>query len=435
MGSNPHANGGLLLRDLRTPDFSKYAVAVPAPGEAEAEDMAELGKYVKDVLKLNQKAKNFRIFSPDETISNKLWAALEASDRRWNADRLPSDQGLSSSGRILDGMLSEHMCQGWLEGYLLTGRHGFLNSYEAFIRIVDSMVSQYAKWLKVAGQLPWRQDIASLNYVLSSNVWEQDQNGFTHQDPGFLDHVANKKADVVRLYLPPDANCLLSVFDHCIKSRNYINVMITSKHPRPQWLTMDEAIKHCTHGIGIWQWASNDQGAEPDAVLACCGETPTLETLAAVTILRHYLPELKVRVVNVVDLMKLQPHTEHPHGLTDEDYDVLFTVDKPIIFAFHGYATLVHELTYRRHNKNLHVRGYKEEGGLTTPFDMRVQNNIDRFDLVIDTVKRLPQLGNRGAFLIQLMKDKLVEHRQYITAHGQDLPEIRDWKWNGGAGI
>ena len=435
MGSNPHANGGLLLRDLRTPDFSKYAVTVPAPGETEAEDMAELGKYVKDVLKLNQKAKNFRIFSPDETMSNKLWAALEASDRRWNADLLSSDEGLSSSGRILDGMLSEHMCQGWLEGYLLTGRHGFFNSYEAFIRIVDSMVSQHAKWLKVCRQLPWRQKIASLNYILSSNVWQQDHNGFTHQDPGFLDHVANKKADVVRLYLPPDANCLLSCFDHCIKSRNYINVMVTSKHPRPQWLTMDEAIKHCTHGIGIWQWASNDQGAEPDAVLACCGETPTLETLAAVTILRRYLPELKVRVVNVVDLMKLQPHGEHPHGLTDEDYDSLFTKDKPIIFAFHGYATLVHELTYRRHNKNLHVRGYKEEGGLTTPFDMRVQNNIDRFDLVIDTVKRLPQLGNTASYLIQEMQDKLVEHRQYITTYGQDLPEVRDWKWNDGKGV
>ena len=329
----------------------------------------------------------------------------------------------------MDALLSEHVCQGWLEGYLLTGRHGFLNSYEGFIRIVDSMAAQFAKWLKVAGQLPWRHDIASLNYVLSSNVWQQDHNGFTHQDPGFLDHVANKKADVVRLYLPPDANCLLSVFDHCIKSRNYINVMVTSKHMRPQWLTMDEAVRHCTHGIGIWPWASNDQGAEPDVVLACCGETPTLETLAAVTILRQYLPEVKVRVVNVVDLMKLQPHTEHPHGLTDEDYDVLFTVDKPIIFAFHGYPTLVHELTYRRHNRRLHVRGYKEEGAVTTPFDMRVQNNIDRFDLVIDTIKRLPQLGNRGTFLIQLMRDKLVEHRQYITAYGEDMPEIREWRW------
>ena len=435
MAANPHANGGMLLRDLRTPNFAKYAVEVPAPGAVEAEDMAELANYIRDLLKLNQKAKNFRLFIPDEAMSNKLKAVFEVTGRRWNAGTLPTDEALSPDGRIMDGMLSEHMCQGWLEGYLLTGRHGVLNSYEAFIRIVDSMVSQHAKWLKVAGQLPWRQDIASLNYVLSSTVWQQDHNGFTHQDPGFLDHVANKKSDVVRLYLPPDGNCLLSCFDHCIRSRNYINVLVTSKHPRPQWLTMDEAIKHCTHGIGIWRWASNDEGQEPDVIMACCGETPTLETLAAVTILRHYLPELKIRVINVVDLMKLQPHTEHPHGLTDEDYDVLFTRDKPIIFAFHGYPSLVHELTYRRRNKNLHVRGYKEEGTITTPFDMRVQNSIDRFDLVIDTVKRLPQLGNRGAFLIQLMKDKLVEHSQYITSHGCDLPEIRDWKWNDGAGI
>ena len=434
MGANPHANGGLLLRDLRTPDFTKYALDVPAPGAVETEDMAQLGPYVRDVLKLNAKARNFRVFAPDEALSNRLEAAFQASPRRWDAQQLEGDELLSPDGRIMDAMLSEHLCQGWLEGYLLTGRHGFFNSYEAFIRIVDSMVSQHAKWLKVASQLPWRQDVASLNYVLSSNVWQQDHNGFTHQDPGFLDHVANKKADVVRLYLPPDANCLLWIFDHCIKSRNYVNVMITSKHPRPQWLTMDQAVKHCTHGIGIWQWASNDQGAEPDAVLACCGETPTLETLAAVTILRKYLPEIKLRVVNVVDLMKLQPHGEHPHGLTDEDYDSLFTKDKPIIFAFHGYPTLVHELTYRRHNKNLHVRGYKEEGTITTPFDMRVQNNIDRFDLVIDTVKRLPQLGNTASYLIQEMQDKLVEHHQYITTHGQDLPEVRNWTWNEGRG-
>ena len=431
MGANPHANGGLLLRDLRIPDFREYAVDVPAPGE----DMTELGKFVRDILKLNAEARNFRVFGPDETMSNRLGAVFHETNRCWNAERTDRDEYLAPDGRIMDSMLSEHMCQGWLEGYLLTGRHGIFNSYEAFIRIVDSMFAQHAKWLKVCAQLPWRQDIASLNYVLSSNVWQQDHNGFTHQDPGFLDHVANKKADVVRLYLPPDGNCLLSCFDHCIRSRNYVNVLITSKHPRPQWLTMDEAIKHCTHGIGIWQWASNDQGCEPDVVMACCGETPTLETLAAVTILHKYLPELKIRVINVVDLMKLQPHTEHPHGLTAEDYDALFTVDKPIIFAFHGYPTLIHELTYRRHNKRLHVRGYKEEGTITTPFDMRVQNDIDRFHLVEDVVKRLPQLGNRGSFLIQLMKDKLVEHKQYIITNGIDMPEVRDWKWNGGKGI
>ena len=437
MGANPHANGGLLLRDLRTPDFRDYGVEVPAPGEVEAQDMLVLGGYVRDVMKLNLESRNFRIFAPDETASNRLHPVFEVTGRRFLGERYENedpDEHLDPDGRVMDSMLSEHMCEGWLEGYLLTGRHGFLSSYEAFIRTVDSMVSQHAKWLKVARQLPWRQSIASLNYVLSSNVWQQDHNGFTHQDPGFLDHVANKKADVVRLYLPPDANCLLSCFDHCIQSKNYINVMVASKLPRPQWLNMDEAIKHCTHGIGIWQWASNDQGYEPDAVLACCGDTPTLETLAAVTILRHYLPDLKIRVINVVDLMKLQPHTEHPHGLTDEDYDALFTTEAPIIFAFHGYPTLVHELTYRRHNKKLHVRGYKEEGTITTPFDMRVRNDIDRFHLVMDTVKRLPQLGNSASYLIQEMKDKLVEHRQYITTYGQDLPEVREWKWNGGKG-
>ena len=435
MGANPHANGGLLLRDLRTPDFRDYAVDVPQPGAVEAQDMTVMGTYVRDVMELNMESRNFRVFGPDETASNRLSPVFEVTGRRWE-DPIDEhlDENLDRDGRVMDSMLSEHLCQGWLEGYLLTGRHGFFNSYEAFIRIVDSMVAQHAKWLKVCNQLPWRQKIASLNYVLSSNVWQQDHNGFTHQDPGFLDHVANKKADVVRLYLPPDANCLLSCFDHCIKSRNYVNVMVASKHPRPQWLTMEQAVKHCTQGIGIWQWASNDQGCEPDVVMACCGDTPTLETLAAVTILRHYLPDLKIRVVNVVDLMKLQPHTEHPHGLTDEDYDALFTKDKPIIFAFHGYPTLVHELTYRRHNKNLHVRGYKEEGTITTPFDMRVQNNIDRFDLVIDTVKRLPQLGNTASYLIQEMQDKLVEHHQYITTHGQDLPEVRNWTWNEGRG-
>ena len=438
MGANPHANGGLLLRDLRTPDFRDYGVEVPAPGEVEAQDMLVLGGYVRDVMKLNLESRNFRIFAPDETASNRLHPVFEVTGRRFLGERYENedpDEHLDPDGRVMDSMLSEHMCEGWLEGYLLTGRHGFFNSYEAFIRIVDSMFAQHAKWLKTCNELPWRQDIASLNYILSSNVWQQDHNGFTHQDPGFLDHVANKKADVVRIYLPPDANCLLSVFDHCIKSRNYVNVMVDSKHPRPQWLTMDQAVKHCTQGIGIWDWASNDQGEEPDVVMACCGDTPTLETLAAVTILRKELPELKIRVVNVVDLMKLQPHTEHPHGLTDMEYDMLFTQDKPIIFAYHGYPTLIHELTYRRHNKHLHVRGYKEEGTITTPFDMRVLNDIDRFHLVIDVVQRLHSLGNRGAYLVQRMNDKLVEHRQYIKDHGVDLPEIREWKWNNGKGI
>ena len=433
MGANPHANGGLLLRDLRTPDFRDYGVEVPAPGEVEAQDMLVLGGYVRDVMKLNLESRNFRIFAPDETASNRLHPVFEVTGRRFLGERYENedpDEHLDPDGRVMDSMLSEHMCEGWLEGYLLTGRHGFFNSYEAFIRIVDSMFAQHAKWLKTCNELPWRQDIASLNYILSSNVWQQDHNGFTHQDPGFLDHVANKKADVVRIYLPPDANCLLSVFDHCIKSRNYVNVMVASKHPRPQWLTMEQAVKHCTQGIGIWEWASNDQGQEPDVVMACCGDTPTLETLAAVTILRKELPELKIRVVNVVDLMKLQPHTEHPHGLTDMEYDMLFTQDRPIIFAYHGYPTLIHELTYRRHNKHLHVRGYKEEGTITTPFDMRVLNDIDRFHLVIDVVQRLHSLGNRGAYLVQRMNDKLVEHRQYIRDNGVDLPEVRNWKWD-----
>ena len=435
MSANPHTNGGKLLRDLRVPDFKDYAVEVPRPGAVKTQDMLELGAYVRDVMVLNRENRNFRIFGPDESKSNRLYKAFEVDQRDFQGEIYDFDEDLSHEGRIMDAYLSEHMCEGWLEGYLLTGRHGFFNSYEAFIRIVDSMFSQHAKWLKTCNELPWRQDIASLNYILSSNVWQQDHNGFTHQDPGFLDHVANKKADVVRMYLPPDANCLLSCFNHCIASRNYVNVLVTSKHPRPQWLTMEQAVKHCTQGIGIWQWASNDQGQEPDVVLACCGDTPTLETLATVTILRHHFPDLKVRVINVVDLMRLQSNTQHPHGLSDSQYDMLFTQDKPILFTFHGYPSLIHELTYRRKNKNLHVRGYIEEGTITTPFDMRVLNNLDRFHLTMDVIHLLPEkLGTRGAFLIQQLQDKLVEHKQYIAEHGQDLPEIRDWKWNNGNG-
>ena len=430
ISANPHANGGKLLRDLRLPDFKKYAVDVPAPGAVRTQDMLELGGYVRDVFKLNEESRNFRMFGPDECMSNRLYRAFEVTDRDFQAEIYPNDDKLSKDGRIMDSYLSEHMCEGWLEGYILTGRHGFFASYEAFIRVVDSMAAQHAKWLKVCSQLPWRQDIASLNLILTSNVWQQDHNGFTHQDPGFLDHIANKKADVVRMYLPPDTNCLLSCFDHCIKSKNYVNAIVASKHPSIQWLTMEQAVKHCTQGISIWDWASNDAGEEPDVVLAACGDTPTLEVMAAVTILREEMPQLKIRVINVVDLFKLESDSKHPHGLSDREYDALFTADKPVIFAFHGYPTLIHELTYERHNRNLSVHGYQEEGTITTPFDMRVQNEIDRFNLVKDVIMHLPQLGNKGAHLIQKMNDKLIEHKQYIAEYGQDLEEVRNWEWH-----
>ena len=432
MGANPHANGGILLRELRMPDFRDYCVSVPAPGVPGIGDTHVMGRFLRDVTKLNEPHRNFRIFGPDETLSNGLEAVFEVTNRQWLGSREVNDQFQSPAGRVME-MLSEHQCEGWLEGYLLTGRHGLFNCYEAFIHIVDSMFNQHAKWLKLTRHLAWRPPIASLNYLLASHVWRQDHNGFTHQDPGFIDHVVNKKAEIVRVYLPPDANCLLSVMDHCLRSRHYVNVVVAGKHPAPQWLSMDAAVRHCTQGIGIWQWASNDQDSEPDVIMACAGDVPTLETLAAVSILRENLPQLKVRVVNVVDLMKLQPKSEHPHGLSDADFDSIFTKDKPVIFAFHAYPWLIHRLTYRRTNhQNIHVRGYKEEGTITTAFDMTVLNELDRFHLVMDTIDRLPHTGGRGAHLKQRLQDKLIEHKEYIIKHGQDMPEIRDWKWNVG---
>ena len=427
MSANPIANGGLLLRDLVIPDFRKYAVNFNTPGTVMCQDMEELGKFIRDVIDLNKT--NFRVFGPDETKSNRLTPVFEKTDRQFNALIYKNDESLSNEGRVIDSVLSEHLCEGMLEGYLLTGRHGIFNSYEAFIRIVDSMTSQHAKWLKVAKELSWRKGISSLNYILSSHIWQQDHNGYTHQDPGFLNHIVTKKSDIVRAYLPPDANCLLSCFDHCIRSKNYINVIIASKHPRYQWLTMDEAVKHCTKGIGIWNFASSDEGKEPDIVMACCGDTPTLETLAAVTILKKFYPGLRIRVVNVVDLMKLESNDKHPHGLTDFDYDNLFTKNKPIIFAFHGYPNLIHQLTYNRKNKNLHVHGYLEEGTITTPFDMRVQNKIDRFSLAKDALKYLEFLGDTRANAIEYCNNKIIEHNNYIKEYGKDMPEVQNWKW------
>jgi len=429
MSANPHANGGLLLKDLRLPDFREYAVTIPGPGVLEAESTRVMGAFLRDTMKLNMDQRNFRLFSPDENNSNRWQDVLDVTNRTWMADRLPYDDHLAPDGRVME-MLSEHQCQGWLEGYLLTGRHGFFSCYEAFIHIIDSMFNQHAKWLKVCNHIPWRRPIASLNYLLSSHVWRQDHNGFSHQDPGFIDHVVNKKAEVIRVYLPPDANTLLSVTDHCLRSRNKVNVIVAGKQRALQWLTMEEAIIHCTAGIGIWEWASNDKESEPDVVMACCGDVPTMETLAAVSLMRTYLPNVRVRVINVVDLMKLQPRTEHPNGLSDRDFDALFTTDKPIIFVFHGYPWLIHRLTYRRTNhKNLHVRGYKEEGTTSTPFDMAVMNDIDRFHLVADVIDRIPLRGSQADYAKQALRDKRIQHKQYIAEYGEDMPEISQWKW------
>ena len=430
MGANPHANGGILLRDLKLPDFRDYAVAVAAPGAVKAEATRIQGDYLRDVLRANADARNFRVFSPDETVSNRWNAVFDVTNRRSTAEVIPDDDHVGPDGRVME-MLSEHQCEGWLEGYLLTGRHGVFSCYEAFVHIVDSMFNQHAKWLKVSRDIPWRRPIASLNYMLTSHVWRQDHNGFSHQDPGFIDHVVNKKPEIIRVYLPPDANTLLAVTDGCLRSRNCVNVIVAGKNPEQQWLDMDAAIKHCTAGIGIWAWASSDGGEEPDVVMACAGDVPTLETLAAVELLRQLFPELKVRVINVVDLMSLQPASEHPHGLNDGDFDILFTRDKPIIFAYHGYPWLIHRLTYRRTNhRGLHVRGYKEEGTTTTPFDMVVRNDLDRFHLVGDVIDRLPGLSSRAAYVKQLLRDKLTDHKTYVHRHGEDMPEIRNWQWN-----
>jgi xylulose-5-phosphate/fructose-6-phosphate phosphoketolase len=431
MGMNPHANGGLLLKPLVVPNFRQFAVDVQPDkrGQKDGESTRILGHLLHAVMECNLPEKNFRVFGPDETASNRLEETEVGVGKTWMAETLPVDENLSQTGRVME-VLSEHQCQGWLEGYLLTGRHGFFSCYEAFIHIIDSMFNQHAKWLKVCGDIPWRRPIASLNYLLSSHVWRQDHNGFSHQDPGFIDHVVNKKAEVVRVYLPPDANCLLSVTDHCLRSRNYVNVIVAGKQPAPQWLTMNQAIKHCEAGLGIWPWASNDRAGEPDVVMACCGDVPTLETLAAVELLRSHAPELKVRVVNIVNLMTLQPPSEHPHGLLDRDFDALFTVDKPIIFAFHGYPWLIHRLTYRRTgHDNIHVRGYKEEGTTSTPFDMCVMNEIDRFHLVGDVIDRVPKLGERAAYAKQAIRDRLIDHREYIRRYGDDMPEIKNWSW------